>query len=320
MPHLFLLLSANLFNVYVCAPTVERSAQSHAITIRHQLMAERRDIPGSRLAYAVDGTPADCTRLALNSELFARVVPKFDLIISGINRGDNLGLHVTYSGTVGAAREAAISGYPALATSLDDYTAHLESAYIPCARIVAQFAACILDPTCAPEGAFNGKVINVNLPGGPAEHTTGVFVAAQGQSCFFGKFAEVDAAPPKDALSHTHDHAIGHVQSPGANGAAALAAAAACRSFKVQWGAVEDDRLTGGDRWAVQRGMVAATLLSMTQDVVPSTVLAGAGNGPHARMADEGLRSLRSVVDRVASSFGIRAGGFTDAPEILAAL
>eukprot|EP00879_Flechtneria_rotunda_P029967 GHRR01032442.1.p1 GENE.GHRR01032442.1~~GHRR01032442.1.p1 ORF type:complete len:202 (+),score=39.37 GHRR01032442.1:884-1489(+) len=96
---------ANFCDVHVCAPSGERSAQSHAITLGRYLSCYPSDVSGAVQAFAVDGTPADSVMLALNSPVFQN--PQFDLVASGINRGDNCGLHVTYSGTVGAAREAA---------------------------------------------------------------------------------------------------------------------------------------------------------------------------------------------------------------------
>lgn len=106
--------------VYVAAPDRERSASSHAITVFQPLMVHRThvggpDSPGGGTeAWAVAGTPADCVKLAVAS-LLPR---KPDVVISGINRGPNLGTDVFYSGTVSAAIEAAILGLPALAFSL----------------------------------------------------------------------------------------------------------------------------------------------------------------------------------------------------------
>lgn len=120
-------------SVYVMAPSGERSASSHAITLGRYLSCFPADVPGTVEAFAVDGSPADSVMLALNSPVFkvcssgacrrarllctstsaaatpptARQDVTFDLVASGINRGDNAGLHVIYSGTVGAAREAA---------------------------------------------------------------------------------------------------------------------------------------------------------------------------------------------------------------------
>src|SRR6056297_478563 len=95
--------------VYVVAPDVERSATGHAITIRNPLWAKKVEINQEFFGYAVNGTPADCVKLG------ALAIYKdidFDLVISGINKGANMGTDILYSGTVSAALEGAIVGYP----------------------------------------------------------------------------------------------------------------------------------------------------------------------------------------------------------------
>ena len=100
-----------LGDVTVVVPKNEQSAKSHGIEIHAPFEVQLREIDGVEV-YTVDSTPADCVRYAvLGMEL------KFDLIISGINRGLNIGTDILYSGTVSAAREAAILGLPAIALS-----------------------------------------------------------------------------------------------------------------------------------------------------------------------------------------------------------
>ena len=107
--------------VYVAAPDRERSATGHQITMHKPLWAKEYHYPGSNtLGWAIDGMPADCVRLALDELLPV----KPDLVISGINLGPNLGTDVLYSGTVSAALEASICGYPAIAVSLASYESH----------------------------------------------------------------------------------------------------------------------------------------------------------------------------------------------------
>jgi 5'-nucleotidase len=98
--------------VYVVAPDVERSGSGHSITLRRRISVDRR---GER-AWALGGTPADCVRVALHALLPAPP----DLVLSGANRGYNLGTDVYYSGTVSAAIEATVSGIPAVAVSEED--------------------------------------------------------------------------------------------------------------------------------------------------------------------------------------------------------
>jgi len=103
--------------VSVVAPDREQSAKGHAITVHRPLRARRIAMEGVDVALAVDGTPADCVKLAILAEL----VTKPDIVLSGINRGANLGTDVLYSGTVSAAIEAAMLGLPAIAVSLADF-------------------------------------------------------------------------------------------------------------------------------------------------------------------------------------------------------
>jgi 5'-nucleotidase len=98
-----------LDTVVVAAPDRERSAASHALTLGRPLRADEVR-PGW---YAIDGTPTDCVNLAVNGLLEERPW----LVVSGINRGANLGDDITYSGTVSAAMEAVLLGIPAVAFS-----------------------------------------------------------------------------------------------------------------------------------------------------------------------------------------------------------
>jgi 5'-nucleotidase len=113
--------------VWTIAPDSERSGMSHAMSLRHPLkirkMAERE--------YTCSGTPADCVILASHG-----VVPfKPDIVVSGINRGPNLGTDLVYSGTAAAARQAALNGMPGIAVSLAAYSAPFR--YTALARMVA---------------------------------------------------------------------------------------------------------------------------------------------------------------------------------------
>lgn len=99
-----------LGDVYVVAPDRERSAASHSLTF-HRPLRVNKVSPGW---YSVDGTPTDCISLAVN-----RILPRRpDIVVSGINRGGNLGEDVSYSGTVSAAMEGTLLGIPSIAVSL----------------------------------------------------------------------------------------------------------------------------------------------------------------------------------------------------------
>ncbi|RPJ40941.1 MAG: 5'/3'-nucleotidase SurE, partial [Candidatus Latescibacterota bacterium] len=95
--------------VTVIAPEAEQSASSHAISLRTPLRVRRR--PDGRIG--VSGTPTDCVLLAMNG-----LVPRPELVLSGVNHGGNMGDDITYSGTVAAAIEATLIGVPAIAFSV----------------------------------------------------------------------------------------------------------------------------------------------------------------------------------------------------------
>src|SRR5512143_2644919 len=95
--------------VVIVAPDRDQSAVAHALTLKQPLRV-RRHAPD---IYSVDGTPTDCVNLGV----FNLLEKKIDLVVSGINRGYNLGDDVTYSGTVAAAFEGTLLSYPSLAIS-----------------------------------------------------------------------------------------------------------------------------------------------------------------------------------------------------------
>src|SRR5262249_13559997 len=139
-------------DVVVCAPEVEQSAASHALSLHRPLRLFRH---GPEL-FSVDGTPADCVYVALNAA--NRVLPrKPDLVMSGLNQGVNLGDDVFYSGTVAAAREGALKGIPSMAVSVA-VNGDFEQAAAFAARIAFEVHAAKL-------GAI---LLNVNVPEGSA--------------------------------------------------------------------------------------------------------------------------------------------------------
>lgn len=106
--------ASKLGEVWVFAPKVEQSAKSHAIEIHKPFEAKLAEVPGAVKAWAVDSTPADCIRFAILG-----LHEHFDLIISGVNRGLNIGQDIMYSGTVSAVFEAGALGAKGLALSTD---------------------------------------------------------------------------------------------------------------------------------------------------------------------------------------------------------
>lgn len=108
----------NMGEITVVAPDVERSATGHAITIHDPVRVRETTLWESDIkGYALTGTPADCVKFGVS--MIMDEPP--DIVVSGINRGPNLGTDVLYSGTVSAAIEASILGIPAMAVSLDSY-------------------------------------------------------------------------------------------------------------------------------------------------------------------------------------------------------
>ncbi|EKQ53562.1 MULTISPECIES: 5'/3'-nucleotidase SurE [unclassified Clostridium] len=105
-------------NVIIVAPREQKSASSHSISIHNPIKIKEEFIEGlSCKAYSVVGTPADCTQVGLSL-----LDDNIDIVISGINKGPNLGTDILYSGTVSAAIEGAVYGIPSIAVSMDvDY-------------------------------------------------------------------------------------------------------------------------------------------------------------------------------------------------------
>ena len=140
-----------LGEVTIVAPIQEASAVGHGLTLRQPL---RLDAIAARI-FAVDGTPTDCVNLAV-TQVF-KGLP--DLIVSGINKGWNLGDDVTYSGTVAGALEAALLGVQGIAVSLPATRAEYD--FGPAARITAMVADAILRAPLPPR-----TFLNINLPKG----------------------------------------------------------------------------------------------------------------------------------------------------------
>ena len=137
-------------DVFVCAPEVEQSAASHALSLHRPL----RLFTHGNQVFSLDGTPADCVYVALHAE--GRVLPRRpDVVVSGVNHGVNLGDDVFYSGTVAAAREGALKGIPSLAVSAAP-DADLAAAAELAARLTLALARLRGGP----------KLINVNVPKG----------------------------------------------------------------------------------------------------------------------------------------------------------
>ena len=143
---------ARLGTVTVVAPHQEASAIGHALTLRRPLRVEQLQ----PAVYEVDGTPTDCVNVAIT-----KILPSPpDLVLSGINKGYNLGDDVTYSGTVAGAMEGALLGIPSIAVSLERASGGYD--FRAAAAGAAQIAERILAGSALPQRTF----LNINVPSG----------------------------------------------------------------------------------------------------------------------------------------------------------
>lgn len=170
--------------VYVCAPDRERSATGHSFSLHKPLMvtkAKTKDIAhAAKRAYMTSGTPADCVKIAMGA-LFKDI--KFDLMLSGINHGPNLGIDVLYSGTVSAAMEAMLYNLPAIAISLYSYSS---KEFDDAAHWVKNFIETNDVSTMIPQKSF----LNINIPPGSSENYKGVEVTRLGNRAYEENFEE----------------------------------------------------------------------------------------------------------------------------------
>ncbi len=138
-------------DVVIVAPESERSAVGHAITIHVPIWVKELKICEHVKVFSTTGTPADCVKLGVDV-LFKEP----DVIISGINKGPNLGTDVIYSGTVSGALEGAMSGYPSIAVSSADFkNPNYKSAAKFILKFLEKFDFSILPPFTA---------LNINVP------------------------------------------------------------------------------------------------------------------------------------------------------------
>jgi 5'-nucleotidase len=159
----------HLGEVTVVAPESEQSAVGHAISLITPLRVKEVSLNGGAEGWAVNGTPADCVKIAL-----AELLPSPpELVVSGINLGPNVGINVLYSGTVSAATEAAILGVKGAAFSLNSYDKSAD--FAGAARLARQLLKQIRSWT----GWNNGVCLNINLPDLPRAEIRGVRITRQ---------------------------------------------------------------------------------------------------------------------------------------------
>lgn len=162
--------------VYVVAPDSEKSAVGHAITLSDPLRVQNFYKNNDFFGYAVNGTPADCVKIA-----FWALDIKPDLLISGINLGSNTGINIIYSGTVSAATEGMFLNIPSFAISLTTFTN-------PNFEIAASFAA-KLSKVILKNGLPKGTLLNVNVPAvNNEDEIAGVTITRQGNAMYHEEF------------------------------------------------------------------------------------------------------------------------------------
>ncbi len=203
--HALAKVASQFGRVVVVAPDKPQSGMGHAITINHPLRLNRVDLFGEIEAYSCSGTPVDCVKLAIYEVLHQ----KPDLILSGINHGENSSTNVLYSGTMSAAIEGAMEGISSIGFSLADYEPD------------ADFSATKHFATTLIEKALNlefskGVCLNVNVPKLKKSEIKGFKICKQahafwadrfdkrldqfGRTYFWltGEFSDVDKRPDTD--------------------------------------------------------------------------------------------------------------------------
>lgn len=155
----------------IVAPDRQQSAVSHSLTVSNPLRAFEVKKNGVLMGYSVNGTPTDTAKLALTSLLDE----KPDLVISGINHGQNTGINIMYSGTVAAATEGMLLGIPSIAISIasHDYDADITAA-AKYAKVIAENILKIDLP--------KGTMLNVNVPAIDADNIKGMKIVKQSSS------------------------------------------------------------------------------------------------------------------------------------------
>lgn len=164
-------------SITVVAPDKQQSAVGHAITMNYPLRVKEYSKNGKFFGYAVQGTPADCVKIAVR----ALLAKPPDLVVSGINHGSNTAISVIYSGTVSAATEGTVLGIPSIAVSLTTYKPSPDFSYA--AKIARRLALLVLK-----KGLPHRTLLNVNVPALPESKIKGVLVTKQSSALWNDTF------------------------------------------------------------------------------------------------------------------------------------
>jgi len=155
-------------NVFVAAPDRERSAAGHSLSLHHPLRVDEV----SKNRFSIDGTPTDCVNLAVNGLLDVRP----DIVVSGVNKGANMGDDITYSGTVSAAMEGTLLGIPSIAMSL---TTKSDFIFETAVDVALKVARRVIE-----KGLPKDTLLNVNVPNITMDEVKGWKITRQGKRIY----------------------------------------------------------------------------------------------------------------------------------------
>ena len=165
--------------VVVVAPNQQQSAVGHALTVSSPLRIEQFELEDGLHGYAINGTPADCVKIAAQHLLDTPP----DILVSGINHGRNTAVSLVYSGTVSGATEGTMLGIPSIAFSLDSHARDAD--FSAAAEVTARVVEHVLE-----EGLPEGTLLNLNVPNLPLGEIAGISVVPQGRSYWNDRYEE----------------------------------------------------------------------------------------------------------------------------------
>jgi len=172
--------------ITMVAPENEQSGVGHAFTFKKPLVVRKRFHDGENCGYSVSGTPSDCIKIAIGNILSK----KPDLIVSGINNGNNTGIAGYYSGTVAAAREGAFWHIPSIAISLFEHSTHLFEAYADVSqKIIKRIMGDVIKSN--PQSLKDRIFLNVNYPACHPKMCKGIRITKQSLSFYIDNYTPV---------------------------------------------------------------------------------------------------------------------------------
>ena len=182
---------SKIADIYIAAPLYEKSGTSHGLTTTTPLRAYEQQLEElTPYAWAIDGTPADCVKLAV--DLLVPEQP--DIVVSGINHGPNLGTDIIYSGTVAAAMEGYLNGFPALALSAAGIRkGRGKGNYLYTAQLAAKICLRMERENYQPRFFWN-----INVPGSCAEDVRGIAYTYMGWRWYTEPFSKRSDPRGKD--------------------------------------------------------------------------------------------------------------------------